>query len=275
MNASVHALSGAYALDALDEFERRDFERHLAVCDDCQAEVAGLREAASLLTTEVEAGPPARLRARVLADIAAVRPLPPLAGSTAEREMAAEDAAAAAAESATAATPVATTTGGATVLPFRRRVRPASLAAAAAVLAILGAGTAAVLPLTGDEPTNQLALSPTERILQAEDREEVVVELDGGVKATLVRSVSVGRALVITENMPPPPDGKVYELWFDDAKRGFVAAGVMPIATDQVVLLQGDALNADGVGITVEPEGGSTMPTTEPIVMFDLDPVKA
>lgn len=247
MNASVHALSGAYALDALDERERHEFERHLAVCDECQAEVAGFFEAAGVLTTEVAATPPAQLRARVLADIAAVRPLPPLE-QPGERL--------------------------ATVLPMRRRFRPATLAAAAAVLAVVGAGTVAAPALLDTDDTS-LTASPTQRILEAEDREEIVVELDGGVRATLVRSVSVGRALVITENMPPPPKGKVYELWFDDVSRGVVPAGVMANATDQVVLLQGDALNADGVGITIEPEGGSTVPTTEPVIAFDLDPVEA
>ncbi len=39
----VHALSGAYAVDALDDLERAHFERHLADCADCQAEVASLQ----------------------------------------------------------------------------------------------------------------------------------------------------------------------------------------------------------------------------------------
>lgn len=271
MNASVHALSGAYALDALDDLERRDFERHLAVCDDCQAEVAGLREAASLLGVELETSPPAAMRARVLADIAAVRPLPPLTHPHGQEPGDLDEA-----SGALPTTPADDEGALAPVVPLRRRFRPAALVAAAAVLAVLGVGSAVVVPqLLEDGPQSQLALSATDRILQAEDREEVVVELDGGIRATLVRSVSVGRALVITENMPLPPDGKVYELWFDDVERGLVPAGVMPAATDQVVLLQGDALRADGVGITIEPEGGSTMPTSEPVVAFDLDPVKA
>ena len=42
----VHALSGAYAVDALDDIERAAFERHLAACAECRAEVASLRETA-------------------------------------------------------------------------------------------------------------------------------------------------------------------------------------------------------------------------------------
>ena len=45
----IHALSGAYAVDALDDIERAQFERHLAECPACTSEVASLREAAALL----------------------------------------------------------------------------------------------------------------------------------------------------------------------------------------------------------------------------------
>ena len=38
----IHALSGAYAVDALDDVERAEFERHLASCAACREEVASL-----------------------------------------------------------------------------------------------------------------------------------------------------------------------------------------------------------------------------------------
>ncbi len=37
--SDIHALSGAYAVDALDDIERAQFERHLAECAECRAEV--------------------------------------------------------------------------------------------------------------------------------------------------------------------------------------------------------------------------------------------
>jgi anti-sigma factor RsiW len=55
MTSDIHALSGAYAIDALDDIERAQFERHLAECAECRAEVDSLREAAGLL-----APPPSR-----------------------------------------------------------------------------------------------------------------------------------------------------------------------------------------------------------------------
>jgi anti-sigma factor RsiW len=38
--SDIHALSGAYAVDAVDDIERASFERHLASCPTCRAEVA-------------------------------------------------------------------------------------------------------------------------------------------------------------------------------------------------------------------------------------------
>ena len=75
--SDIHALVGAYAVDALDDVERAAFERHLAECAACRAEVDGLREAAAMIGGAAAAQPPAGLRERVLADIATVRPLPP------------------------------------------------------------------------------------------------------------------------------------------------------------------------------------------------------
>ena len=39
MSGDIHALSGAYAVDAVDDLERAMFERHLAQCGTCRAEV--------------------------------------------------------------------------------------------------------------------------------------------------------------------------------------------------------------------------------------------
>lgn len=63
----VHDLVAAYALDALDESERRDFEAHLATCDRCREELEGLRGAAAALAYVPEGpAPPPALRERVL-----------------------------------------------------------------------------------------------------------------------------------------------------------------------------------------------------------------
>ena len=76
--SDIHALSGAYAVDALDDIERAQFERHLAQCEACTGEVESFRETAALLAETTAVAPPGQLRERVLAGISTVRPLPPV-----------------------------------------------------------------------------------------------------------------------------------------------------------------------------------------------------
>ncbi|HZB85971.1 MAG TPA: anti-sigma factor [Gaiellaceae bacterium] len=66
---TVHELTAAYALDALDENERRTFEEHLSGCARCREELADLSQTAALLAHGAPAAtPPPALRERILAD---------------------------------------------------------------------------------------------------------------------------------------------------------------------------------------------------------------
>lgn len=66
----VHDLSAAYALDALDEGERRAFEEHLRECERCRAAVADFSETAALMAYgAAEAAPPPALRSRILDEV--------------------------------------------------------------------------------------------------------------------------------------------------------------------------------------------------------------
>ena len=67
MALEVHDLTAAYALDALDAHERDEYERHLATCERCRAELAQLQDASAQLAFGAAApAPPAALRDRVL-----------------------------------------------------------------------------------------------------------------------------------------------------------------------------------------------------------------
>jgi anti-sigma-K factor RskA len=234
--SDIHALSGAYAIDALDDIERAQFERHLAECAECRAEVEGLREAGSMLAEAVSAAPPPGLRDRVLADIKTVRPLPPVTVPVTEK---------------------------------RRRFRPVALVAAAAAVIALGAGAVVWQPWA-DETSQSPQLSAADQIRQAPDAEEYTQSLPGGAEATLLRSRELNKAVLVTENMPPPPAGKTYELWLNQEGVGMVPAGLMD-ATKTEVPLDGDADTAIGAGITVEPEGGSEEPTLPPVTLFEFE----
>ena len=64
---SLHELSAAYALDALDEREQDAFEEHLSTCARCREEVSEFAATAAALAHGVApATPPPALRGRIL-----------------------------------------------------------------------------------------------------------------------------------------------------------------------------------------------------------------
>jgi anti-sigma-K factor RskA len=72
---ALHDLTAAYALDALDPVERREFEAHLARCEQCRVELASLSETATALAYAIESpAPPPALRGRILERARAERP---------------------------------------------------------------------------------------------------------------------------------------------------------------------------------------------------------
>jgi anti-sigma-K factor RskA len=234
--SDIHALSGAYAVDALDETERAEFEQHLAVCAECRAEVASFRETTALLSDAETESPPPSLREGVLAGIARTRPLPPATPTVVEEQHA---------------------TG------TRRRWLPQLLAAAAAAV-LVAAGVLAWHPWQDDRTT--LA----DQILHAPDAMKVIEKLPGGTgELTLVRSTSLDRAVLIGHDVPAPPDGKTYQMWFQQPGQDMVSAGLMPDA-DKPTVLSGDAATATAAAVSVEPAGGSEHPTTKPIAVFPL-----
>jgi anti-sigma-K factor RskA len=234
--ADIHALAGAYAVDALDDAERAEFERHLADCAECREEVAGFRATAVQLSTLTSATPPERLRDQVLRDIATVRPLPPDVSLKA----------------------------GARIGTARRR-RNRWLAAAAAVVVLGGGALAVTQPWRS---TSQVQTDVAAQVQQAPDAERYEQTLSDGSTLTIVRSKSVGRAVLVTNNLAAAPSGKAYQMWLQAAAGTFVSAGLVPPGPNETVLLEGDAATAQGAGVSVEPSGGSQQPTTTPIALF-------
>jgi len=231
----IHALSGAYAVDALDDLERARFEAHLAACAECQAEVASLQDAAAAFAEMTATAPSAGLRAQILNDIKTVRPLPPVVAR----------------------------------LEARRPRRWTNLVAAAAVLGVLGGGVA-VWEQARDTST-QAPLSAAEQIRAAADVTKVTKDLGNGASATVYRSASLGKAAVVTSHLPAPPSGKVYQLWLQDPAGHMIDAGLLTGSGHREVVLQGDASKATAAGITVEPVGGSESPTIPVFALIAFD----
>jgi anti-sigma-K factor RskA len=140
---------------------------------------------------------------------------------------------------------------------------------AAATAAILAIGGFAVWRSTDSGSTTPPTVA--EQVRSAPDaKTSSDVALPGGGTATVVRSPSLGKAVVITSDLPSAPAGKVYQLWLQDPSGHFTSAGLMDASGDQTVVLQGDAADAQAAGITIEPAGGSEQPTSNPIAFFSF-----
>ena len=84
-----------------------------------------------------------------------------------------------------------------------------------------------------------------------------------------MRSPKVHRAVLVTEDMPAPPDGKVYQLWLQTPSEDMVSGRTDARGAD-TALLEGNADDAIGAGVSLEPAGGSEQPT-EVVALFDFE----
>lgn len=226
MTADLHHLAAAYALDALDDVERREFERHYPTCEICASEVEDFRSVAASMAESTATKAPSGLKNSVMAEIAQTRQLSPrVAAATAPN----------------------------------RRISGRVMLAAAAALVLLAGVFAVTLP---DKET-----SVTEVV---ESADAVVTTLapsalseDGYVQ--IVWSKDRDQVAVIGSSLSDPGDGKAYALWFllDD---GVAPAGLfLPTNGSVSAVLDVDDLDANGWGITIEPDTGSEQPTTDVI----------
>jgi len=263
MSEAQHELLGAYAVDALEGAERQAFEAHLADCATCRDELAELRETLAEFGSGFEQQPPSGLRAAVLDAVAADSTSGRFADGPERNGVEAaaqdstvgseQDSADSADEDVTATEPPSVITP----LPTRaerRGSRWGMLAAAAvAILALIG--------VTVWQPWNPRSTTVTATdVLQAPDAVRATGPMVGGGTVTLVRSNTLGRAVLITEAMPAAPSGKVHQAWLQH-RTGLVSAGLLPETPDQTTLLEGDARDVLGAGVSLEPPGGSQQPS--------------
>ncbi|MER7676922.1 anti-sigma factor [Streptomyces sp. NPDC096934] len=246
--SDLHTLTGAYALHALDEDERGRFERHAADCEACAQEVRELTATAARLGLAETVVTAPELKTRVMRHITTVRQEAP--------------------RTAAVTPPV----------PVLRRVRrPRGLsrwALAACVAAAAAFGGTAVWQHDRAQEARGQARAAERRtadltaVLAAPDAKSRTAKLAGGAAGTVVVSAGRDEAVFISSGMAKPPRGKVYQLWFDDAGT-MRSAGLMdPHRTSEAVLLDGKLAEASGMGITVEPAGGSPRPTSAPLAVL-------
>jgi anti-sigma-K factor RskA len=105
-------------------------------------------------------------------------------------------------------------------------------------------------------------------VLAAPDAKSRTTTLADGASGTVVVSRSRDRAVFVGTRMAKPPSGKVYQLWFDDAGTMRPAGLMDPDRATEAVLMDGAVDDASGMGITVEPAGGSARPTSDPVALL-------
>lgn len=239
----IHALVGAYALDALDDLERAAFTRHLAECDACSVEVAELRETAARLADGAWSVPPPSLRSAVLAEVNTTRQLPP-------------------------EQPRPETAVPAAVWRWRR------VTAAAAVVAIAAAGAgAASYAVQSERVRDQRAVAAAARadadrmraILSAPDVALRTGPLAGGGRVTVVMSATQNAGMAMMADAPPPPNGHAYQLWLMDGTNA-IPAGVLAAGAGQGARLLPPVKGMKTFGVSIEPTGGSKTPTSDKVV---------
>ncbi|MFF3290052.1 anti-sigma factor domain-containing protein [Streptomyces sp. NPDC003023] len=242
----LHLLTGAYVLHALSSEEQTAFERHLPGCPSCAQEVRELAATAGKLAAAVSVTPPPALKQRVMARIPAERQEPPQVARQIRR-------------------------GG--PRPGRALSRFALAASVAAAAAFGGVAVWQHQEAQDARDTAQRSERQAEElasVIAAPDAKVTSGRLPEGATATVIVSRSRDKAAFLASGMPRPPEGKVYQLWFADGDV-MRSAGLMdPSDTTEALLMEGPVDGASGMGITVEPAGGSAQPTSDPLTLMKL-----
>lgn len=249
----LHVLTGAYALDALDGNELQRFERHLRRCQSCTQEVRGLREVGTSLAFAASAETPAGLRERVLLLVAQTRQLSPELSRHARRRW-----------------------SWRAWLSGQRWLNGLWLPRLAAVTAVVAVAAAVVLGITLSNTEQQLS---TERshsaaiaaVLAAPDARTVSGTVKTGGTTTVTLSAIRHEVVVSTSGLDSLPSGKVYELWLIRAAAAH-RAGLLPAAVSgrTAPVLASGFVPGDVLGLTVEPAGGTSQPTSAVILELKL-----
>jgi hypothetical protein len=241
--AALHLLTGAYAVDAIDgQAELRRFERHMRRCQQCVGEVRGMTETASRLGFAAAQPAPPGLRDRVLASVAQTRQLPPVTDHRRARAAA----------------------------------RPGQMPRLGWVVAAVSLVLILVLTIALLQARDQLNQARSRQtalaaVLAAPDARAVTASTSAGGRATVVYSLREHSLIVTLAHLPSPPAGKVYELWLLGPPK-VRPAGLIPAGTrgrSAPVLVAG-LISGDQLGLTVEPAGGTSRPTTTPILVLPL-----
>jgi len=281
----MHVLTGSYVLDALTSSEREDFERHLHHCPSCQAEVRGLRETAARLAMAKTVRPPARMESTVLAATYRTRQLPPLPGERAARNLQRvrssrlfaglqgtgrrESGLRLPASRAKSQRGPGRAGAGRPGLA-RRWTQMPRLAGAVAVASVAAAVGLGITQISTQHQldTVQASNAAITRVVQAPDA-RIEKKATAGGTVTVVFSSQRDAAVITTSKLTSLPSGRVYQLWVMSSA-GARSAGLVSQPDQASQVLAAGVRSGDKIGMTVEPAGGTSTPTTTPVLVVPL-----
>ena len=232
-------LKDAFVLGALPEEERRELEEYLAAHPERQAEIDELGAVAGLLALSPQEQEPSPELRRSIMDVVEAEAERPRARS------------------------------GSVLARMREFLSIRSIALGAAALLVIGLFSWNML-LQGEMRDLQSRVQG----MQASEGDGRMVALEGSGPARQasaeVMILEDHRAVLMAEDMPPVPEDKTFQIWVieKDVPR---PSGVFEVREDQVaVVVENRVEGADAIAVTVEPEGGSPQPTTEPMLVARL-----
>ncbi|MDQ0426857.1 anti-sigma factor [Cellulomonas iranensis] len=234
-------LLGAWALDAVSDDERAAVEALLARDPDAAREARELRAVAATLAAATARPAPEHVRAATLAAVAATPQVGTGAAAAGAVDLASER--------------------------VRRRRAPVRTALVAAVAAAVLAVPVTVAWRQADRAAvAEQRLAAVERLLGAPDARLVAADVAGGGRAVAVVTDDV--ALVTASGVSDPGSDRVYQLWLlrDGAA---LPSSTSPVTAGGFDVTTAEFRPGDALAVTVEPRGGSTAPTTDPVVVLE------
>jgi len=234
----------AHALGALDSEERRGVEAHLDGCTRCQAALASYESVADGLLHTLDPMPvPKAIRSRLSKQI----------GGTAE-------------------------------LPrWRSTVQPvpvAVLALAVGLILLLAVNLGFLVQTQRLLDHEQGALAQqqagqTAAAIASYPSSQVAVIEEDGVRGTFVYDPSLPVGVMYVWGLQPPSDDEAYQAWLVDSEGQRLSGGLLTFSADPGfgwLMIEAPAPMGkfNSLGVTLEPAGGSAMPTGPRILGTDL-----
>jgi anti-sigma-K factor RskA len=231
-------LKDAYVLGALPEEERRELEGYLAVHPERQAEIDELGTVAGLLAlSPQEQDPPPQLRRNIMSVVEAEAQHPAAGRRT-------------------------------WFAGIREFLSVRNLALGAAALLVIGLFS-----------WNMVLQDEVQDLQgQVENRQDPpgsrMVTLEGSEAAQRVQAevmiLEDDRAVLMAEDMPRLPENRAYQIWVIEGDVPRPSSLFAPQGASVAAVVEDPLDEADAIAVTVEPEGGSPQPTTDPMLIGKL-----